>query len=185
MPRPSPLKRPPIPDILCPMFAKLSHRGIALTLCLILSPRTALGASVVPPEICVEGDPMQLLSYGQLPLSVVGAKEAARRAGMIQQGGRSTILASFALGTVMTLGGISLTTLGSYQGKSRTAQGGLLLTTLGLGIGIGGVFGGQRLLEEARLNADIALPRERDATGAELRWRTAEEPCANDYFDSY
>ena len=154
--------------------------ALMVALSLALVPRTGLADSVVPSEACVDGEPVQVLNFAELPLEDTRARNMAESAGTIQVQGRLILVTTFLTGTVLALGGLTLAGLRLPAANENPVGRPLVTAGIGISIGAGGVWAGRWVLGRASGRATTALEAEEEATGREARWRTDEEPCANE-----
>lgn len=153
---------------------------LALTLALPAGHARAQSTSVVPSEACIDGDPVQVLSFDELPLEDPRAAETAARAGILQSQSRAAIAVGFLAGTAASITGLTFTIVGATTDRPGMSRSGLTLLGSGLAVGFSGVFGGRALLRRSSELADEAIDREADATGRSVRWRSDEDPCENE-----
>lgn len=177
---------------------------LALGLCVVLSTPTAMAISFVPPEACIDGEPIQVLNFAEMPLDDPRAREMARDAGDRQERGRRMTLVGLFSGVGLLVVGLTTTGVGvalsSVAGPGQITSSigdlaadvdqetrigkvpvfGLGLGVLGVGVTWGGATLGHRQLEVATVAADRALTLEEDATGRSVYWWADAEGCELD-----
>ena len=149
---------------------------------LLLAPGSALSSetSVVPSEVCIDGNPVQVLTFDELPLEDPVAAKTASLAGVAQSEARISIALGFVAGIALTATGVVFGITGATTDRGSVSRTGAAMTLGGLGLGFSGIFGGRWLMKRSASMADDAIERESMATGRDVRWRTDEEPCDNE-----